>query len=263
LRASRIRFSPDGAVLWYFCPIVNLWKPCQAMNDIWRGSAREGSASRFGRDWLVPCWWFSILFAPGVSWLSLTLLFSAQPGTLDPASVRNHMAMPALAITAVHAITVVLVVTVSGRQVRRHAELQKQTSQDMAPPAIDPPEGDVGSKTRPPYAPGAAVAMVCALLAGLSLLLMLSIRVLPSSIREQSAVGVVVVGVVMLTFLFAPFIASAKAGKALACIDLYPGRYAGYRLARASRDAGVLMVLIIGIFCSFAPIINAFFDSTK
>lgn len=38
LKARQIRSSPGGAVGWYFCPVANLWKPCQVMNDIWHGS---------------------------------------------------------------------------------------------------------------------------------------------------------------------------------------------------------------------------------
>ena len=34
--ATRLEFSPGWAVGWFFIPIMNLFKPCQAMFDLWR-----------------------------------------------------------------------------------------------------------------------------------------------------------------------------------------------------------------------------------
>jgi len=37
--ATGMRFTPGWAVGWYFIPIFNLWKPYQAMKEIWKASA--------------------------------------------------------------------------------------------------------------------------------------------------------------------------------------------------------------------------------
>jgi hypothetical protein len=58
LGAREIRMSPGGSVGWYFCPVLHLWKPCQAMNDIWQGS--DAATIRPGRSisgGLVGLWW--------------------------------------------------------------------------------------------------------------------------------------------------------------------------------------------------------------
>jgi len=57
LGAEKLRFTPGWAVGMFFIPILNLWKPFQAMSDLAR-------ASRDPRYWhlddtpiLVGCWW--------------------------------------------------------------------------------------------------------------------------------------------------------------------------------------------------------------
>src|SRR5215831_8155859 len=39
LGATGMRFTSGWAVGWYFIPIFNLWKPYQAMKEIWKASA--------------------------------------------------------------------------------------------------------------------------------------------------------------------------------------------------------------------------------
>jgi len=58
LGAEGMAFTPGWSIGWYFVPIAALWKPYQAMKEIWM-------ASHFPRDWnnasvssLLPWWWF-------------------------------------------------------------------------------------------------------------------------------------------------------------------------------------------------------------
>lgn len=55
--APGLTITPGWAVGWYFVPIANLWKPFQAMKEIWLGS-------HFGANWegghtsdLLNWWW--------------------------------------------------------------------------------------------------------------------------------------------------------------------------------------------------------------
>lgn len=55
--APDLTITPGWAVGWYFVPIANLWKPFQAMKEIWLGS-------HFGANWeagytsdLLNWWW--------------------------------------------------------------------------------------------------------------------------------------------------------------------------------------------------------------
>ena len=43
LGAANMDFTPGWSVGWYFIPIANLWKPYQAMKEIWKASASPSS----------------------------------------------------------------------------------------------------------------------------------------------------------------------------------------------------------------------------
>jgi hypothetical protein len=58
LGATGMRFTPCWAVGWYFIPIFNLWKPYQAMKEIWKASADPGNWQAQPRSALLPWWWF-------------------------------------------------------------------------------------------------------------------------------------------------------------------------------------------------------------
>jgi hypothetical protein len=52
--ATGMRFTPGWAVGWYFIPIFNLWKPYQAMKEIWKASADPGNWQAQPRSALLP-----------------------------------------------------------------------------------------------------------------------------------------------------------------------------------------------------------------
>lgn len=60
LGALGMEFTPGWSVGWYFVPFANLWKPYQAMREIWRASATPSHwratavPSRLG--WWWTCW---------------------------------------------------------------------------------------------------------------------------------------------------------------------------------------------------------------
>ncbi|MDF7797856.1 DUF4328 domain-containing protein [Pontiellaceae bacterium B1224] len=51
--SGRMEFSPGSSIGWYFVPIVNLFKPYQAMREIWRKAHKTG----FANTRLLPGWW--------------------------------------------------------------------------------------------------------------------------------------------------------------------------------------------------------------
>jgi hypothetical protein len=59
LGAVGMQFSPGWSVGWYFIPILSLWKPYQAMKEIWQASSAleywQGSAAAPILGW----WWFA------------------------------------------------------------------------------------------------------------------------------------------------------------------------------------------------------------
>lgn len=57
LGASGLAFTPGWAVGWYFVPIAFLWKPFQAMREIWRASSAPGEWRRRPGSPLLGWWW--------------------------------------------------------------------------------------------------------------------------------------------------------------------------------------------------------------
>ncbi len=55
--ATGLRFTPRGAILWYFIPLANLWKPYQAIKEIWRASMDPGNWKQVKVPGLLPLWW--------------------------------------------------------------------------------------------------------------------------------------------------------------------------------------------------------------
>ena len=56
LGATNLMFSPRASVGWYFVPIANLWKPYQAMREIWQASVSPSAWKRQQIPLLLP-WW--------------------------------------------------------------------------------------------------------------------------------------------------------------------------------------------------------------
>ena len=57
LGVTGLRFTPGWCVGWYFIPFASLWKPYQAMKEIWRASADPSNWQGVRRSTLLPWWW--------------------------------------------------------------------------------------------------------------------------------------------------------------------------------------------------------------
>jgi hypothetical protein len=64
-----LRFSPGWAVGAFFIPILNLFRPCQVMSEVWRGSVilagktDDNSVRRVALSPMVGLWWGLFLLA--------------------------------------------------------------------------------------------------------------------------------------------------------------------------------------------------------
>ena len=58
LGAKDMLFTPGWSIGWYFIPIANLWKPYQAMKEIWKASSNPQSWSTEPVSSMLPWWWF-------------------------------------------------------------------------------------------------------------------------------------------------------------------------------------------------------------
>jgi len=57
LSAIGMRFSPGWSIGWYFVPFANLWKPFQAMNEIWKASSAPQAWKDQPTPGLLRWWW--------------------------------------------------------------------------------------------------------------------------------------------------------------------------------------------------------------
>jgi hypothetical protein len=78
LGAADMRFSPGWAVGWYFIPIANLWKPYQAMKEIWKASADPAHWQDQPRGSILPVWWTFFLLSNIMSNASFRLSLRAN-----------------------------------------------------------------------------------------------------------------------------------------------------------------------------------------
>ena len=58
LKANGMQFTPLWSILWYFVPIAHLWKPYQAMNEIWKCSENPHQWTLIKTDSILRWWWF-------------------------------------------------------------------------------------------------------------------------------------------------------------------------------------------------------------
>jgi len=83
LGAPDMQFTPGWAVGWYFIPIANLWKPYQAMREIWQASANPAHWQQQPRGPILPLWWTLLLLSNVISTASLRLSLRAQTASTD------------------------------------------------------------------------------------------------------------------------------------------------------------------------------------
>jgi hypothetical protein len=57
LGAENMRFSAGSSVWWFFVPILSLWKPFQAVKEIWQASHNPGDWQHVDTGALLGIWW--------------------------------------------------------------------------------------------------------------------------------------------------------------------------------------------------------------
>jgi hypothetical protein len=103
------RYGTGWAIGAWFVPILNLWRPKQIANDIWKASNRDGDTSVSS---LLHVWWGAWLVAGWIGNMTLRFAFTAEtPDELQGAAAANVAAVSLefgaalLAIWVVHTIT--------------------------------------------------------------------------------------------------------------------------------------------------------------
>jgi len=57
LGAENMKFTPGWSIGYYFIPILTLWKPYQAMKEIWKASKTPSDWEASGASSILPIWW--------------------------------------------------------------------------------------------------------------------------------------------------------------------------------------------------------------
>ncbi len=104
--ARDMQFTPGWAVGWYFIPIAALWKPYQAMKEIWQTSAGPSHWRETAVPALLPWWWTLWLLAGATGAMAVPLLLRADiPSSIAWASmidiVSSAVDVPACVILIV------------------------------------------------------------------------------------------------------------------------------------------------------------------
>ena len=66
----KLQFSPGWSIGWYFIPIMNLWKPYQAMRQTWNVSENKIDAPERPAPGLLLAWWLLFLISDAIGRVS-------------------------------------------------------------------------------------------------------------------------------------------------------------------------------------------------
>ena len=83
LGAKNLNITPGWAVGWFFVPIMNLWKPFQAMKELWQASQNPDAWESETPSGLLTAWWTLWLLSNVLAQTSLRLSLSGgEPSVL-------------------------------------------------------------------------------------------------------------------------------------------------------------------------------------
>jgi hypothetical protein len=89
LTTGGLQFTPGWAVGWWFIPIANLWKPFQAVRELWKAS-HGGDVWQRVATWSVIGWWWGIWLASLVHINVGSLDFGTTPTDNQP-TIGNEL----------------------------------------------------------------------------------------------------------------------------------------------------------------------------
>jgi len=130
LGATDLRFTPGWAVGWFFVPIMNLFRPCQVMREVWRESDSaalapdpwSGNPSPPTGSSLVGWWWALYLIMNVVNQAAFRASMRAE--TPETTLVAEWISLAGDLITFPAAIVAIrLVQTITKNQENRHGLL--------------------------------------------------------------------------------------------------------------------------------------------
>ena len=154
LDGGGLEFTPGWAVGWWFIPIANLFKPFQAMRELWKAS--HGGAWRALPTWGLIGWWWGVWIASSVNfWIGsngvqagVNFGTTEQQLSLTDFAVRDRWMTVWFGIRVIAAALAIVIVR---SIVRLQAKADAARAVVPVPPAPMLAEvGDVGLALPPP-----------------------------------------------------------------------------------------------------------------
>lgn len=146
LKSDKQGFSPEKSVMWFFVPILNLVKPWQVFQELFRGSDPDVTTSNQtewktkGKTPAIVHVWAAVFVAVFVfnRWTIGTFWYSVRE-TLDDVVIAHQRSIIADLLLAVLGVIAILVaLELHKRQEARHAKIGDITV--TPPPPVDPLE---------------------------------------------------------------------------------------------------------------------------
>jgi hypothetical protein len=139
-RLQQLTYTPGGAVLSFFIPIVHLVRPFYVMKEIWSGSAHLSSGDP-ARSWreaktspVIACWWLFFLGTPALGRVAGGQLKRAKELADFVTGIRLSMFSSVMAVIN-GVLTIVLVHQITTMQ--EHARRRSTESATSEPFAVE------------------------------------------------------------------------------------------------------------------------------
>jgi len=136
LNAQPLDYTPAWSVGWYFIPIMNVWKPFQAMCETWKASeASEGHTEDRSAAPIVAWWWTCGLLAAAVTRAATRMNFNAE--ALDQLVASEYLSIGSdLLNVAFHIAAFLLVTRLAAIQIQRTGQSPATATAPYPQPAI-------------------------------------------------------------------------------------------------------------------------------
>ncbi|HCN04956.1 MAG TPA: hypothetical protein DIS79_04990 [Bacteroidetes bacterium] len=115
--AEGLKFTPLLSIGYYFVPILSVFKPYQAMREIYKASINPRSWETINGSPLLIVWWTIFLVSLGLDQVALRLLLKSE--TIDELMFANNMNIASDVVSILlGAVVLMLVITISRNQHR-------------------------------------------------------------------------------------------------------------------------------------------------
>lgn len=114
----KVRFTPAGAIYWWFIPLMNIFRPYQIMGELWRGSLALIKNENSDNENLLFRWWFCFLAC------AICVKITTHTLTENPAATATIIIFTTLAQLSylTSALTLIKITrTISDAQAEYHA----------------------------------------------------------------------------------------------------------------------------------------------